>query len=190
MSFNGKSGGTALDRGPEITVPSHTRRWFAVNTQPSSEARVCTNLSRQNWSAFCPQVVQTIRSGRRTQSLPRPLFPGYVFVSLDMRVDAWRSVDGTFGVRAIVKAGDTPSPLPTGLVESLKEMSDAQDCLVFTRELRVGEKVRFLSGPFAEMIGSLERLDSRGRVLVLLNLLGRQTEVKARAAELFPIRKQ
>jgi hypothetical protein len=36
------------------------------------------------------------------------------------------------------------------------------------------------------MIGSLERLDANGRVLVLLDLLGRPTHVQARAADLAP----
>ena len=130
---------------------------------------------------------RTIRSGRRVQKVLRAVFPGYIFVSLDLRVDAWRSVDGTYGVRGLVKSGDVPSCLPIGLVESLQAMENNGGGLSFSRDLKAGCRVKFMAGPFAEMIGSLERLDGNGRVLVLLDLLGRKTEVKTSVHELIPL---
>ena len=162
-------------------------RWFAVNTQPSAEVKTCSNLERQGWQTYFPRISRTVRSGRRSQTVLRPLFAGYVFVALDLRRDAWRSVDGTFGARGLVKSGDVPSPSPVGLVESLMELSDEHGRLTFSHHLKPGSQVRFLTGPFAELTGSLERLDSRGRVMVLLTLLGRQTEVRASASELMPV---
>ena len=117
----------------------------------------------------------------------RPLFPSYAFVALDLRVDAWRSVDGTVGVRGLVKSAGVPSPLPAGFVESLRAVSDKDGRISFSRDLRIGSEVKFLTGPFAEMIGSLVRLDNRGRALVLLSMLGRTTEVRASASALMPV---
>jgi transcriptional antiterminator RfaH len=162
-------------------------RWFVVSTQPSAELKTCSNLQRQGWRTYFPKISRTVRSGRRTSTELRPLFAGYVFVALDLRRDAWRSVDGTLGARALVKSGDVPSPTPLGLVESLMELSDEYGRLTFSHRLKAGSQVRFLTGPFAELTGSLERLDSRGRVMVLLTLLGRQTEVRASASELMPV---
>jgi transcriptional antiterminator RfaH len=182
--------GPAVLRGSRVPpVPLHLdRRWFAVNTQPSSETRACVNLERQGWQTFCPRTYRTIRSGRRVKTELRPFFPGYVFVSLDLRVDGWRSVGSTFGVRAIVRNGDQPTAVPEGIVEGLMAMTQEDGRIVFTADMQPGDKVKFLSGPFAEMIGSLERLDANGRVMVLLDLLGRVTQVQARAADLLPVR--
>ena len=161
-------------------------RWFAVNTLPNSEARALLNLGRQGWRCFCPLVSKTTRSGRRSTTRLKPLFPSYLFVNLDPKQTRWRSVDGTFGVRALVKAGEMPAPLPQGIVETLIAMSDSDGRVTFASALRTGENVQFLSGPFAGLIGKLEHLDAAGRVTVLLDLLGRATAVRGQASEVAP----
>lgn len=173
------------DAGRGVTDPTG-RRWFAVNTQPNSELRAQVNLERQGWRCFCPQVSRTTKSGRRMTTRLRALFPGYIFVNLNLSQSRWRSVDGTFGVRAIVKAGDLPAPLPVGVVETLIAMSDETGRVSFASRLSPGEDVRFQSGPFAGLIGTLEQLDAAGRVTVLLDLLGRATPIKGHASELAP----
>ena len=50
--------------------------------------------------------------------------------------------------------------------------------LSFEQTLQVGGSVRLLAGPFAEQLGTLERLDDNGRVRVLLNILGGQVPVR------------
>lgn len=130
--------------------------------------------------------MRTIRCGRRVRTEPRPLFPGYTFVSLDITRDAWRSVNGTFGVRKLVECGGMPSPVPSPLIVALMEMVEADGCVSFASQLEKGSRVQFLSGPFYGMIGSLEHLDGQGRIRVLLSLFGRETQVKARAVDVRP----
>lgn len=167
-------------------VPHTGERWFVVNTQPSSERRAILNIERQGWMPFCPMISKTTRSGRRLLTQDRPLFPGYLFVRLDPQNSRWRSVDGTFGVRAIVKNGDQPAALPHGYVETLIAMSDAHGRVTFASALTPGEDVKFLAGPFAGLIGRLEHLDAYGRITVLLDLLGRATPIRAQASEVLP----
>ena len=166
--------------------PKGSCQWYAVNTFPAAELRACANLARQGWQPFCPRIAKTIRSGRHARTELRPLFPGCVFVAPNPLRDQWRSVDGTFSVRHIIRSGDRPSPLPKGVVETMQDMSEALGRVDFSSRLAVGARVRFLSGPFAEMIGALERMDGNGRVQVLLTLFGRETQVRARAADLVP----
>jgi len=167
-------------------LPESRMRWFAVNTHPSQEAKATANLMRQGWTTFYPRTPKTIRHSRRIRTELRPFFPGYVFVALDPLRDAWRAVDSTYGVRQLVRQGELPAPLPPGIVEGLQAMMAEDGRIIFTSALNQGDKVRFLAGPFADMIGSLERLDANGRVLVLLDLLGRATHVQAKAADLAP----
>lgn len=170
-----------------LAAVQQRKSWYAVNTHPLAESRACINLERQGWDTFCPRTLRTIRSGRRSRTELRPFFPGYIFVSLDPRRDAWRSVDSTFGVRTLVRNGDTPSLLPYGIVEGLMQMTAADGRIVFTASMKPGDKVKFLSGPFADMVGALEQMDANGRVLVLLDILGRASHVRAKAADLLPV---
>jgi transcriptional antiterminator RfaH len=58
------------------------------------------------------------------------------------------------------------------LVESLIQAAAADGTIRFDFNLREGQSVKVWAGPFADLIGRLERLDDRGRVNVLLEMLG------------------
>jgi transcriptional antiterminator RfaH len=49
-----------------------------------------------------------------------------------------------------------------------------------------GQSVRILSGPFADSIGELERLDDAGRVRVLLEMMGTAVPIILDRAALSP----
>jgi transcriptional antiterminator RfaH len=91
-------------------------------------------------------------------------------------------------VRNLVKQGETPAAVPRGVVEVIQSMCQNSGQVVFTASLKQGDHIRFLTGPFADMVGTLERLDSKGRIVVLLDILGRTTHVAAHGAEVQPVR--
>jgi transcriptional antiterminator RfaH len=71
-----------------------------------------------------------------------------------------------------------------GVVESLQQRLRADGTVDLTPELKVGQSVRLAFGPFADFIGTLERLDSAGRVRVLIDLLGRSVSVAVKGEAL------
>ena len=69
--------------------------------------------------------------------------------------------------------------------ESLKRCSITPtnlECFKFDRDLKIGQVVRVISGPFAKAIGQLDRLDANNRVKVLLNIMGGVSATLDRAA--------
>jgi transcriptional antiterminator RfaH len=116
-----------------------------------------------------------------------PAFPGYLFVILDLQRDRWLSVRSTIGVAYLVSYRDgPPAPVPQGVVEALTEHSDGYVMTRFDDGLVVGQRVRLLSGAFANFIGSLERLDGAGRVQVLLEMMGTTVPVEIHRSALSP----
>jgi transcriptional antiterminator RfaH len=95
-----------------------------------------------------------------------------MFVILNLGRDRWRSINGTFHVASLLMAGETPEPVPFGVVEQLLDYADDQGFIRFDHNLREGQSVRVTSGPFVNAIGCLERLDASGRVRVLLDIMG------------------
>jgi transcription elongation factor/antiterminator RfaH len=162
------------------------RRWYAVQTQPHAEPRAVAHLERQALTAFCPLAVRTVRHARRVTRSRAPLFPGYLFVLLDLARDRWRSVNGTRGVIRLLAQGDTPVPVPEGVVESLRARVDGEGVIDWTPSLACGQSVRICDGPFADLIGRIEHLDGAGRVRVLIELMGRAVSVEARPGMLAP----
>jgi len=147
-------------------------RWYVVQTLPHREAVAAQHLCAQGFRSFLPRFRKTVRHARKLRHVLAPVFPGYMFVVLDVQRDRWRSVNGTFGVARLVTAIDRPEPVPVGIVEALQSSSDLVGLVRFDSELVAGQKVRVLSGPFAQAIGALERLDDNGRVRVLLDMMG------------------
>ena len=177
----------SLDHYPELRDRPEGRRWFVVQCQPRKEVYAQTNLKRQDFHSFLPRFRKTVRHARKTRETLAPLFPRYLFVSLDLGRDRWRSVLGTYGVTRLVTDGFWPAPVPQGLVEDLVAATEQFGAIEFSDALTPGEKVRFLNGPFAETIGRLVRLDDAGRAQVLLELLGSEREVSVSAATLAPV---
>jgi transcription elongation factor/antiterminator RfaH len=152
-------------------------RWYAVHSLPHAEGRAEAQLRNQQFYTFLPRRQKTIRHARKLSTVIAPFFPRYLFIALDLNRDRWRSVNGTFGVSSLIMAGDLPCPAPHGIIESMLAIADAESVLQLHSNLKVGAQVRLASGPFAEQLGILDRLDDSGRIRVLLNIFGRQVPV-------------
>ncbi len=161
-------------------------RWYVVQTQPNGESRALLHLQRQNYSAFCPRIRRVVRHARRSRVVEAPLFPNYLFVRMDIAVDRWRSINGTRGVVRVLTRDDVPGPVPAGVVEAIKERFDGDDATAWPVPPRPGQSVRIGDGAAYDMIGTLDRLDTSGRVRVLLDILGRVVAVTTRMENLSP----
>jgi transcription antitermination factor NusG len=149
-------------------------RWFAARTLPYRENSAQFNLQRLGFGTFFPRVRRTIRHARKLRNVLAPLFPGYVFVILDLSRDRWRSVNGAIGVASLIMGAEQPIPVPRGVVEALIAARDGCGPVCLDQHLEIGQQVRILSGPFAQALCRLEQLDDRGRVCVLLEIMGGQ----------------
>ncbi|BCX19572.1 MAG: transcription antitermination protein NusG [Geminicoccaceae bacterium] len=162
-------------------------RWYCVHTQPRREAWAFENLSRQGFRGWLPLLARTVRHARRVRTVATALFPRYGFVALDLARDRWRSVNGTFGVIGLIMDGDRPRPVPRGVVEGLQALADADGVVRYGLEVAVGQKVRVLAGPFADRLATVTRLDEKGRVAVLLEILGAERPVILQREQLLPL---
>jgi transcription elongation factor/antiterminator RfaH len=164
-------------------APSTACRWYAVYSRPHAEKRAAIHLARQGFRPFLPLYVKTIRHARQFRTVRAPFFSRYLFVELDLGRDRWRSVTGTFGVSHMIMEGDTPKPVPTGVVEALLGTADADGLVKTEATLQPGQPVRIGNGPFAGMVATLVALDDDQRVAVLLDILGTKTKVAFDASE-------
>lgn len=147
-------------------------RWYAVQCQPNRERAAAVHLANQNYEVFLPWRRKTRRHARRIETVLRPFFPGYLFLHLDLSRERWRPVNGTFGVVRIVMQGEVPAPAPRGMIETLMASCREDGVLEWRPDLVPGQRVRVTAGPFADLVGELDRLEESGRVRVLLNILG------------------
>jgi transcription antitermination factor NusG len=147
-------------------------RWFVARVLGHQENRAQINLHRLGFRSFVPRLRRTVRHARRLQNILKPLFPGYIFIVIDLSKHRWRTVNGTFGVSSLIMGGEQPRPVPPCVVEALIASCENPGTVMLEPDLEVGQRVRILSGPFAETLCRLAHLDDRGRVRVLLEVMG------------------
>lgn len=154
-------------------------RWYVVRTHPQAEAKALYNLMRQELTAYLPRYIKRRRHARRTDYVPVPLFPRYLFVALDLAASGWRQIRSTIGVADIVCNGAQPTPVPMGVVESIRAREDENGWvrLSLAHPFAKGAPVRIVDGAFADQIGLFDAAADAQRVAVLLDLLGRQVRV-------------
>jgi transcription elongation factor/antiterminator RfaH len=161
-------------------------RWFLAHTLPKSEWKAELHLGAQGFRTFQPQIRKTIRHARQLKTVRAPLFPRYLFVILDLERDRWLSVRSTVGVSFLFSNRDgRPVPVPVGIVESLIERSE-DTVTRLDSNLVQGQQVRILTGPFADLVGMLDRLNEAGRVRVLLEMMGTAVPVTLHRSALAP----
>lgn len=156
----------------DLRLPDSGTRWYVAQTLARREVGAALQLERQGFHTFLPQMLKTVRHARRLRTVRCAVFPGYVFVRLDLSRDRWRAVNGTINVSRLVMGEERPLPVPSGIVEALQTYRDASGLCRLDRDLNVGERVRVVSGPFAEIIGQIATLDDKGRARVLLEIMG------------------
>ena len=148
-------------------------RWVVVKTHPSREHFAAECIARQGYGVFLPRVLVHVGHGSHRYALAKPLFPSYLFAAFEAR---WRPLLSTFGVAAVLMAGEAPGIVPIGVIDQLRSRLDKDGFVVLPRRRR-GDQVRIARGPFARHSGVVQGMPGRDRVRVLLSVLGGQTSV-------------
>lgn len=152
-------------------VPSATRgaaHWYAVAVLPHADALAREQLARQGFVVFAPTFKRTVRHARQFRTKVTPLFPGYMFVQLDLGQARWRAINGTRGVRGLVTAGERPVRVPDAVIVALMPQAGEGAPVV----LAPGAVLEVVAGPFAGLVARLERLEGAARVAVLMEVIG------------------
>jgi transcriptional antiterminator RfaH len=153
--------------------------WYAVQSKPRQEALAQEQLQRQAYTTYLPRI--RLKKRRRNQWLDvtEPLFPRYLFIQVDADTQSLAPVRSTIGVAGLVRFGHLLRPVPDTVIDYLRSVEDSdlgeRDEAAYPHQ--PGDRVEVLEGPFSGLIGLFQLADGKDRALLLLDLLGRSTEV-------------
>lgn len=172
--------------------------WYVVTTYVGHEANVKEKLEARTESmgmqdyifrVIIPETTEVeIKDGVKKEK-KRKTFPGYVFVEMVMSDEAWYAVRNTPGVTGFIGSsgkGAKPTPLlPQEIDRILVNMGISR--VDIESELKIGDKVNIIDGPFKGMMGTIDTIDmENNRLNVLIDLFGQETPVEV---ELFQVSK-
>lgn len=150
--------------------------WYVVHTYSGYENAVkddieatikSRNLEEQIKEVLVPtEEVTIIRSGRESKKgkpTPRKLYPGYVFINMEMTDDTWYVIRNTRGVTGFVGPGSKPVPLSA---EEMDKMLNAGRNSV-EADIEVGDWVRIVTGPWQDMEGEVIEVNLEERLVTV-----------------------
>jgi len=154
-------------------------QWHLALCKPNQHHIATASLSRLECEVFLPlQKMQRRWRGSLFDDL-RPVFPGYVFVGVDPRRPIWHLLRMAYGVSRIIGFGPYgPAEVPEAVIAGLMARCDSDGVLrPHQEQFAEGDHIRIISGPFADFVTQIDKIEPDHRLHVLLELLGRSTRV-------------
>jgi transcriptional antiterminator RfaH len=159
--------------------------WAAAQLAPQRDGLALHCLHQAGFETYAPRLRERRSvNGRRVIRTPL-LFPGYVFVFVQLQ---WHTARWSPGVVRLVMDGVAPAAVPDSVIDALRGR-ERGGLIELPRppKFHRGDRVRVLHGPFIGQVGLYAGMKPRERVEVLLGLLGGQrVTLAADAVEAMP----
>jgi transcriptional antiterminator RfaH len=150
--------------------------YWAVSRLALKHERLALHcLGLAGYEVYLPRLRERrIVRGRRVEVTP-PLFPGYLFLRIELQWSAARWAPGTLG---LIMNGEGPAHVSDAVVAELRAR-ERRGAIELARppQFRCGDRVRILQGPLQGHLGIYAGMKPRERVEVLLRLLGSEQRV-------------
>lgn len=166
------------------------KEWYVVNTYSGHENKVKEKLEMRASSmdmedyifrVIVPEQTEIeIKDGVKKEK-QKKMFPGYILVEMIMTDESWYVVRNTPGVTGFIGSsgkGAKPFPLTPKEVDRILG-SMGMTRLEIGNDLKEGDMVKVIKGPFANMYGKIKSFDLQAQKLeVMLDLFGQETVVE------------
>ena len=162
-------------------------KWYTIHVYSSMEKsvkkaleeRIARSELRDSFGqALLPvERVQEVRNGRKHTS-ERRMYPGYVFIEMEMNDATWHLVNSTPRVIEFL-GNNNPVVLSNAEVESIMSLMESGTEKPKPKiEFEVGEEIRVKTGPFKDFNGRIEAVDyDKSRLQVYVSIFSRETLV-------------
>ena len=153
--------------------------WFVLQFKTNAHNIAIKNLKRQGFETFLPMQDVSSQKASRFINNTKPLFPVYMFINFDRANTKWQKIRNTHGVSSLVFSNSTLKSIPTEIINSLMKRCDLSGKLLYNEELKKGDQVKVLDGPFANFIATIEKYETDQRIIILMDFMFRETKIHA-----------
>lgn len=163
------------------------QKWYVVQVVSSHEKKVKKaleeNRESQGMGDLIGEVllptenVSEVKKGEQRISEKR-MWPGYIFIKMNLTDDAWMYVRNTNGVLGFL-GGGKPAPLTDKEVdEIMQDLEEKKKEVVHKHQFNNGDRVKITDGVFVNFVGNIvEVFQDKGRLSVAVSIFGRETRV-------------
>ena len=156
----------------ENNLPPAPYTWLAVMAKPRAEQTARLNLIQQGYEVCAPLIRLKKRRRGIWKQVIEPLFPGYVFINVQLGLQNIAPVESTIGCLRLIKFGGRPAPVPDAVMQPL--LKTQRHPLDLAHAWELGDEIRINEGPFAGITAIFAMHKGEDRAMVLINALGSQ----------------
>ena len=157
-----------------MTTKNYSKsQWFLIYTKPHQEERAKENLENQGFETFLPMISYEKKSQTKSFSL-KPMFPRYLFITVNAERDNWHLIKSTRGVSHLVLFDNKFAAVPNAVIEFIKTRVNNHSIVKqkVTRQLfQKGDKLVINKGIFQGKEAIFFSKTGKERVKVLLKLM-------------------
>ena len=144
--------------------------WYLIKTKPQQEVIATQNLTNQNFNVFFPKAVINNKT--------TPLFPSYLFIELDDKIQNWTPIRSTKGVSNFVRFGLSFAKVPNQIINLIKtQQQQTIEKMINICSHHKGDYLEIQTGAFKGQQAIFQNYNSSDRVTVLLKLIGQQQAI-------------
>lgn len=153
--------------------------WHVLWTRSNCEQLVYEQLVAKGFDTFLPMIDRWSRGTRARNLYRAPLFPGYLFVRHAMDKLSYLEIAKARGmVKILGDRWDKLAVVPDPEIDAIHRVNESDMPRMPHPYLRVGQTVRIISGPLANVEGIFLRSEPRKGLLILsIELLRRSLAV-------------
>lgn len=159
--------------------------WYTVYIHSRHEKKVARQLEERGIEHFLPVYYSTRQWRDRRKELDMVLFPGYVFVRLDLTYKL--RVLQLPGVVRFVSFNGQPAPLHAPDIDGLRNALQSGLHAEHHPYLTAGRRVKVVRGPLAGAHGILLRLKNNFRIVISIDAIMRSVSVEVDEADVEPV---
>jgi transcriptional antiterminator RfaH len=167
--------------------------WYVAYTDARQEDTARLNLERQGFDAYLPLYKTRKRVPRKDGSVIRtevfePMFPRYMFFRPANERQSISPAHSTRGVSSIVRFGVQFALIQSAVIDAIRQQESLRNALDLSMAstLRPGTRVRVTAQAFEGLEGLIHAVSAQ-RIVVLMEILGRQARLKVSPDAIEPV---
>lgn len=174
-------------------------KWYIVQVVPNHEQQVKELLERREFMDSESQIKEILHPiinhvTKTNKNKRRPMFPGYLFVKVQMSDDAWYVIRNTQYVTGIVGSSGQrtkPTPIPEEqilrIIEQVKKEEEQtanitkseSGSIITAVNYSIGDEILIKDGNFANQIGKVIDISIIKQVVTVeIDFFGRSTSIQ------------
>lgn len=153
--------------------------WYCARTKLKQE-HIAAGWLRSNLglSVFHPRIVLERKTKRGLVKVNEPLFPSYLFVQFKLSENL-SDVQYAYGVSTVLRFNSQIPRIPDEIIDELQAGFPGDEPFFVETKINAGSEIVISDGAFMGMKAIVLRdIPSRQRVQVLLEMIGRLTQVE------------